>query len=631
MTASPASVSSAENWMPSTRRLLITAFLMILLSGAVSALNWNGLRFGGVTVLWASNGLLLGILLIAPRRQWPVYLTLGLVIDVLASIAVGNGIPISAYLASCNILEVGLAASLLHRPLITAPVVLGRRALFYFLGYGVILAPAVASLLASIYPSHPLSLATLYTFRRWFIADALGIAIVTPVYLSFQMHSRFAGRSRREIALLFALLIVAVTLIFRQTHYPLLFLILPVLMALGVRLRLAGSALGLLVVSIIGEWFTETGRGPLGLTPGSTLPARVLLLQFFLATCMVVLYVMEARIAERDQLQADVEESESRFRLLAEVSRDIIVLSGLDGARKYVSPAVTEALGWLPSELVDHNYLQIVHPDDTPMVEELLNACRKGSPSATLAYRCLKRDGGYLWMESNLRLYRDPRNGEPVGFVNIVRDISSRKLAEEELQKAFLLVEELAGSDALTGIANRRRLDTILDNEWRRAARDRLPLSLLLMDVDHFKLYNDIYGHVHGDACLRQIAAIAQKVVHRPGDLLARYGGEEFAVVMPSTDAHGAQLIAEQIRLDVLALALSHEGNPHGVVTISIGCATTIPDCVSGHELLVEAADQALYRAKASGRNRFEFDPELHQVSKSASGSRLVFRDSPQL
>ena len=605
--------------------MLVTALLMILLSGAVSALNLNGLRFGGVTVLWASNGLLLGIVLLAPRLQWPVYLALGLVIDFLASVAIGNGTPISAYLASCNILEVGLAASLLHKPLVVRSVGAGRRALFYFLAYGVLLSPAVASLLASLCAPHPLSIATLYAFRRWFIADALGIAIVTPVYLSFQMHSRFAGRSRREIALLFALLVAVVALIFRQTHYPLLFLILPFLMALGVRLRLAGSALGLLVVSIIGEWFTESGRGPLGLTPDSSLAVRVLLLQLFLATCMIVLYVMEARIAERTQLQADVEESESRFRLLAEVSRDIIVLSALDGQRKYVSPAVTEALGWLPSELVDHNYLQIVHPEDAPMVEELLNACRNGSPATTLSYRCLKREGGYLWMESNLRLYRDPKSGEPVGFVNVVRDITSRKLAEEELQKAFLLVEELAGSDALTGIANRRRLDTTLDNEWRRAARDRLPLSLVLMDVDNFKLYNDIYGHLHGDACLRQIAAIARKVVHRPGDLLARYGGEEFAVVMPSTDALGAQMIAEQLRLDVLALALSHKGNSRGVVTISIGCATTVPDRTSGYELLVEAADRALYRAKAAGRNRIESNTDSGQVPRSASGSRLVF------
>jgi diguanylate cyclase (GGDEF)-like protein len=131
-------------------------------------------------------------------------------------------------------------------------------------------------------------------------------------------------------------------------------------------------------------------------------------------------------------------------------------------------------------------------------------------------------------------------------------------------------------------------------------------LSLLMIDVDHFKSYNDLYGHVMGDACLRQIAVAAQEVLHRTSDLFARYGGEEFAAVLPNTDSRGAQLVAEQIRSAVQLCQLPHSGNLHGVVTVSIGCAThtLTPDSV-GNPLL-QAADDALYEAKFAGRNRIE-------------------------
>jgi len=136
--------------------------------------------------------------------------------------------------------------------------------------------------------------------------------------------------------------------------------------------------------------------------------------------------------------------------------------------------------------------------------------------------------------------------------------------------------------------------------------RDGSLLSLLMIDVDHFKPYNDIYGHVLGDTCLRQIAAAAQEVIHRSSDLFARYGGEEFAVVLPNTDRSGAQLVAEQIRRAVEQCSLPHSGNPHSVVTVSIGCATQTLNHDSSPTSLVEAADHAMYQAKSAGRNRVE-------------------------
>jgi diguanylate cyclase (GGDEF)-like protein/PAS domain S-box-containing protein len=399
---------------------------------------------------------------------------------------------------------------------------------------------------------------------------------------------------------------VATVGIFWQTQLPLLFLLLPLLLIVGVRLRLAGSALGLLIVSIVGGFLTIQGRGPVALIRFGSATTHDLLLQFFVAISMLMLYIVEVVIAERERLQIELTASETLFRLLAEASNDVIVLTNLSGKRRYISPAVITVLGWQPEELTGHTYHQIVHPEDIVAVEAMMERCREGGPAETLIYRCRKKDASYAWMEASMRLYHDDSTNEPIGFVNVVRDVSNRKAAEDELTDAFRLVENLAMVDGLTGIANRRQFDETMDREWRRAMRDGSLLSLLMIDVDHFKLYNDIYGHVLGDACLRQIAVAAQGVIHRSSDLFARYGGEEFAVVLPNTDRNGAQLVAEQIRRAVEMCGLPHSGNPHGVVTVSIGCATQTLDHDSEVTSLVEAADQAMYQAKSAGRNRVE-------------------------
>jgi diguanylate cyclase (GGDEF)-like protein len=165
-------------------------------------------------------------------------------------------------------------------------------------------------------------------------------------------------------------------------------------------------------------------------------------------------------------------------------------------------------------------------------------------------------------------------------------------------------MESLVVVDALTGIANRRRFDEALSTEWRRALRESDKLSLLLIDADHFKRYNDMYGHVRGDSCLKQIAEAAMDIVLRPGDLVARYGGEEFAVVLPGTNEIGAKAVAEDICQAVRNRRIPHEGNAPGIVTVSVGCATIVPQRGKSPLDLIESADQALYRAKGRGRNR---------------------------
>jgi diguanylate cyclase (GGDEF)-like protein len=194
--------------------------------------------------------------------------------------------------------------------------------------------------------------------------------------------------------------------------------------------------------------------------------------------------------------------------------------------------------------------------------------------------------------------------GSYLGRIWFFRDVSDRKIAEKKLEDAYHAVEALAITDSLTGLANRRRFDQCLVTEWRRGMRDRSPLSLLLIDADLFKAYNDTYGHLRGDSCLRQIAEAAQDVVARPGDLVARFGGEEFAVLLPNTENEGAAHIAEEICAAMRARELPHKSAPHGIVTVSVGCVTLIPHLGQNSANLIEFADEALYDAKRSGRNR---------------------------
>jgi diguanylate cyclase (GGDEF)-like protein/PAS domain S-box-containing protein len=183
--------------------------------------------------------------------------------------------------------------------------------------------------------------------------------------------------------------------------------------------------------------------------------------------------------------------------------------------------------------------------------------------------------------------------------------LASARLYEEVRQRATLALV-----DGLTGIANRRQLDAELEREWRRGHRSGAPLSLVLLDIDGFKAFNDRYGHPAGDDCLRQVAAALAEVPRRAADLVARYGGEEFAMVLPELDAAGAEAIAEAARATVEALALPHATSPAApVVTVSAGAATRWPVHGGSAVALVAAADRALYLAKRQGRNRVQVAP----------------------
>ena len=189
-------------------------------------------------------------------------------------------------------------------------------------------------------------------------------------------------------------------------------------------------------------------------------------------------------------------------------------------------------------------------------------------------------------------------------------DITERKQAEEELERLYKEVEQLSLLDGLTGIANRRMFDQTLEREWARAKRDKSPLSLIMIDIDFFKEYNDYYGHAQGDACLKHVAKALMTVSQRAIDLVARYGGEEFVFILPETNETNARYISELCLGAIKQQKIPHESSIVAVVvTVSAGVSTFIPLGETQSSALMECADKLLYLAKRNGRNRFEFQP----------------------
>jgi diguanylate cyclase (GGDEF)-like protein/PAS domain S-box-containing protein len=354
---------------------------------------------------------------------------------------------------------------------------------------------------------------------------------------------------------------------------------------------------------IAGSWCAIRGLGAFVHLPSHTPAEPSIGLQVFLGLGVLLLYSVSAVIKRKQDSIRQLEQIALLHALISENSRDAIILTDLSGQRTYSSSAA-EGLGWKPEDLLTEGGLEMVHPEDRPSAQAIVSELKSGREEAMIECRIRKSTGEYVWVEASLRVVHDMETGIPSGFLNIVRDVSQRKLAEQRLQEAYNAVEAMAVTDELTGLSNRRRFDQYLANEWRRSMRDHQPLSLLMLDVDKFKAYNDTYGHQRGDSCLKQVAEACMDVVSRPGDLVARFGGEEFVVVLPNTEDEGALSVAEDICAALRSRRLPHSGNTSGIVTISAGCATLVPRFGKHAAELIEMADKALYRAKHNGRNR---------------------------
>ncbi|MET4162627.1 diguanylate cyclase (GGDEF)-like protein/PAS domain S-box-containing protein [Marinobacterium sp. MBR-111] len=269
----------------------------------------------------------------------------------------------------------------------------------------------------------------------------------------------------------------------------------------------------------------------------------------------------------------------------------------------YIGPQIEPLLGWSQESWVSvDDWATRMHPDDR---EWVVNFCVSQSQSGVdheADYRALTASGDYVWIRDVVHVVRDEA-GEVEALVGFMFDISERKRTEQELLRLQKELEELSLRDGLTGVANRRHLDQILEQEWERAQRHNQPLSLAIFDIDYFKQYNDCYGHLQGDECLKQVAQLLQAAI-RSGDFLARFGGEEFVLVLPQTDRVAAQRVIQRCYEQLAKAGIAHIDSPISEqLTFSCGLGSCLPGAIETLEAFVERVDRSLYEAKHRNRN----------------------------
>lgn len=319
-------------------------------------------------------------------------------------------------------------------------------------------------------------------------------------------------------------------------------------------------------------------------------------------------------LTERKAAEELLREKDELHRSILLASPDDITITDLEGRLLIVSEAAHRVFGYPRG--FDYSKMTIadfIAPEDMPKARETIRSMHMGTYIGPNYYRGVRGDGSHFDIEVNSGLIYGAGK-KPVKMVFIARDVTERKQAEQRILELIRQLEEekahaqsIAMTDSLTGLPNRRAFDEALHMEFSRFTRSGVAFSLILLDIDCFKNYNDRNGHLAGDDCLRKVAACLKATVGRLPDIAARYGGEEFVVLLPDTSAPGAEAVARKIIQSFSGLALPHSTSSAApYVTASLGLTTAVRGAVDTAEQVVELADRALYRAKAGGRNRFE-------------------------
>ncbi len=593
----------------------------------------------GVSNLWLANGLMLGYLLYAQRERW-VGLLVACMLGQLASGAlVGDPMQGVLLAAIFNTMEVMAAAWPLRATIHNARELSQPQASLRFLLYAVLAAPVLSCLAVAAFLFFSTGNApSISMLESWYVGHALGMATMAPVMLALrgsELARLFRRKNLLEVVLV-TLLIVAITAaVFWQSRYPLLFLIFPPVLLSALRGGFAGTAFAVIIVVIIAVTLTNFGRGPLMPISANGRPgfSTYLILQSFIGVLLLTSFPVAVAMSAWRRNQSTERKLRSRLKLIADHSTDVVVLTDLDGRRLYVSPSVSEVLGYQPEQFLRGTFRDLVGPAHIETLQQQISQlARKQRARATITFPGLHADGRKLWLEARMKHFRDAdftlfdnelvrdvalnrgASGEE-GFIVTLRDISRRHQTEQALETANRRLATLVWKDGLTGLGNRRQFDKALAQGWDRCQLAGMPLSVIMLDVDYFKLFNDHYGHQEGDQCLTAVASAIASCLRDEQDCAARYGGEEFGVILPQTSVEGAARIAERVRSCIEKLAIPHAGSPVGHVTICLGVATCLPMPDGRPEDLVSAADRALYAGKQAGRNRvtaiegFQSDP----------------------
>jgi diguanylate cyclase (GGDEF)-like protein/PAS domain S-box-containing protein len=271
----------------------------------------------------------------------------------------------------------------------------------------------------------------------------------------------------------------------------------------------------------------------------------------------------------------------------------------------YIGPQIEQLLGWSPSSWLSVNdWADRIHEEDRQKTVDFCVAQSQQGVDHEADYRAVRRDGDHVWIRDVVHVVRG-EDGSVDSLVGFMFDITARKQAEDKILQLQRELEVLSYRDSLTGVANRRMFDTLYPVEWAKARAIGEPLSLVVIDIDYFKQYNDHYGHMQGDECLRRVAQAMDGCASRTRDLCARLGGEEFVLLLPSTDEEAARNVAERCRKLLAQEEIPHARSGVGrLVTVSMGAGTIVPGAHDDPAVFLDRIDRRLYQAKSAGRDR---------------------------
>ncbi|WP_300156009.1 diguanylate cyclase [Solidesulfovibrio sp.] len=368
---------------------------------------------------------------------------------------------------------------------------------------------------------------------------------------------------------------------------------------LGVSYALLG---GLFLLYSLSRGFGDGGEPVLLGLPLEMLPGTGAYAMMLVGACSMLLLAKERDDDALERTRQSLSRTEAQYRQIVDTALEGILSLDAEDRVTYVNARMAALLGFAPEELLGKRIDAFIAPEHLPAHAAHMAVRRKGG-DAVYEICGVRRDGEKLWglVSSKSVMGAD---GTYQGAFVMFTDITTRKTMEAALEQSNRSLAVLTRTDGLTGIANRRHFDAALTLACARHDCQGAPLSLIMLDIDHFKAFNDLYGHVEGDACLRRVGETLTKTVVGRGCLVARYGGEEFACVLPRTDLAAARQAAQRIRLAVRALAIPHAGSAAGDrVTASLGVVTWAGTAPASPRDLVARADALLYRAKSSGRD----------------------------
>ncbi|MCW6050273.1 diguanylate cyclase [Lyngbya sp. CCAP 1446/10] len=317
----------------------------------------------------------------------------------------------------------------------------------------------------------------------------------------------------------------------------------------------------------------------------------------------------------KNSLLSQLQESDERYCSVITTMTEGVVLQLANGQITTCNASAERILGLTPDQMMGRTSIDLdwrtIGEDGEPFPREqhpAIITLRTGEARSNVVMGIHKSDQTLTWISINSQPLFHLNQSQPYGVVTTFADITERQEAEEILKNRAEQERLMAMTDGLTQVANRRCFDQRLQSEWHRLMQGKQQLSLIMLDVDYFKRYNDRYGHQAGDICLVEVAKAAAAAVRRSTDLFVRYGGEEFAAILPNTDAAGAIAVAESIRDAIGDLAIPHEqSDVSAILTVSMGIASMVPCCGKSPDELIAAADRALYDAKRQGRDRYAY------------------------